>query len=187
MKKLLAAGLVILVVLLGAWASGPFLAVHNIRKSIEAQDTAALSQHIDFPALRASFKQQLDDQLVRKAGANVQSSLLGAVALRMAGSLTDGVVDMLATPAGLGALIEGRGLLNRVTSDQLNPNDIDAGTAPRDPLEGAKYRFQSPSRFTITLHPESEDPLVVGMTRDGFRWRVTDIRLPFNAAAMAIE
>lgn len=187
MKKLLAAGLVILVVLLGAWASGPFLTVHNIRKAIEAQDTAALSQHIDFPALRANFKQQLDDQLVRKAGANVQSSLLGAVALRMAGSLTDGVVDMLATPAGLGALIEGRGLLNRATSDQINPNDIDAGTTPSDPLEGAKYRFQSPSRFTITLHPESEDPLVVGMTRDGFRWRVTDIRLPFNAAAMAIE
>jgi hypothetical protein len=187
MKKLLAVGLVILVLLLGVWASGPFLAVHNIRKAIEAQDTAALSQHIDFPALRANFKQQLDDQLVRRAGADVQSSLLGAMALRMAGSLTDGVVDMLATPAGLGALIEGRGLLKRVTSDGINPNENHVNTAPSDPLEGAKYRFQSPSRFTITLHPESEDPLVVGMTRDGLRWRVTDIRLPFDAAALAAE
>lgn len=187
MKKLLAFGLVILVLIVGVWASGPFLAVHNIRKAIEAQDTAALSQHIDFPALRANFKQQLDDQLVRKAGADVQSSLLGAMALRLAGGLTDSVVDMLATPAGLGALIEGRGLLKRVTNDAIDPNENAVSTGSSDPLEGAKYRFQSPSRFTITLHPESEDPLVVGMTRDGLRWRVTDIRLPFDAAALATE
>ncbi|GAB3752268.1 DUF2939 domain-containing protein [Lysobacter olei] len=187
MKKLLAVGLVLLVLLVGVWASGPFLAVHNIRKAIQAQDTAALSQHIDFPALRANIKLQLDDQLVRRAGADVQSSLLGAMALGMAGSLTDGMVDMLATPAGLGALIEGRGLLKRVTSADIDPNEKALNTAPSDPLEGAKYRFQSPSRFTITLHPQSEEPLVVGMTRDGMRWRVTDIRLPFDAGALAAE
>lgn len=184
MKKLLAAGLVILVLLVGVWAAGPFLTVHNIRKAIDAQDTAALSQHIDFPALRANFKQQLDDQLARKVGADVQSSMLGAMAVRLAGSLTDGVVDMLATPAGLGALIEGRGLLKRATSDSITPADQGADSALRNALDGAKYRFHSPSRFTITLHPDSQDPLVVGMTREGLSWRVTDIRLPFDAATV---
>lgn len=187
MKKLLAVGLVILVLLLGVWASGPFLAVHQMRKAVEAQDTAALSQHIDFPALRANFKQQLDDHLVRRAGADAQSSLLGALAVRMAGGLTDGLVEMLATPAGLGALIEGRGLLHRVTGSGVDPGDSYAHTGPSDPLEGAKYRFESLSRFTITLHPESEQPLVVGMTRTGLRWRVTDIRLPLDAMALPGE
>ena len=154
---------------------------------MEAQDTAALSQHIDFPALRANFKQQLDDHLVRRAGVDAQSSLLGALAVRMAGGLTDGLVEMLATPAGLGALIEGRGLLHRVTGSGVGPGDSYAHTGPSDPLEGAKYRFESLSRFTITLHPQTEQPLVVGMTRDGLRWRVTDIRLPMDAMALPGE
>lgn len=182
MKKLLVVGLVALVLLVGAWAAGPFWAVHNIRKAIEAQDTAALSQHIDFPALRANFKQQLDEQMVRRAGADAQSSLLGALALRMAGGLTDSLVDVLATPAGLGALIEGRGLLHRLTGGGVEPNDSYAHAQASDPLEGAKYGFESASHFTITLRPETEHPLVVVMTRDGLRWRVTNVRLPIDSA-----
>lgn len=180
MKKLLVVAVVLLALLIGAWAAGPFLAVHNIRKAVEAQDTAALSEHIDFPALRRSFKQQLDDQLVRRAGADVQANPFGAVALRMAGSLTDGVVDMLATPAGLGALIEGRGLLDRLSREGIQSESTAQGAGNEDPLDGARYCFQSPSRFTITLHPDSEQPLLVGMTREGLRWRVTDIRLPLD-------
>ena len=187
MKKLLAIGLVMLALLLAVWASGPFLAVHEMRKAVEAQDTAALSQHIDFPALRTNFKQQLDDHLVRRAGADAQSSLLGALAVRMAGGLTDGLVEVLATPAGLGALIEGRGLLHHATGEGSDPGDSSAHTGPSDPLEGAKYRFESLSRFTITLHPESSRPLVVGMTREGLRWRVTDIRLPLDAMDLTAE
>lgn len=181
MKKLFTVGLVALVLLAGIWAAGPFWAVHNIRKAIHGQDTAALSQHIDFPALRVNFKRQFDDQMVRRAGADAQSSLLGAMALRMAGGLTDGLVDVLATPAGLGALIEGRGLLHRISGRGDDQADAYATPQTDDPLEGAEYGFESISRFTITLHPETENPLVVVMTPEGLRWRVTEIRLPFDS------
>lgn len=182
MKKLVTLGLLVILLLLGAWAAGPFWAVHNIRNAIQAQDTAALSEHIDFPALRVSFKQQLDDQLARRAGTDAQSSVLGAIALQMAGGLTEGIVDLLATPAGLGALIEGRAMMHRVTGGGVDPDDPYVHSPPGDPLEGAKYAFESPSRFTITLHPQAESPLVVVMTRTGLRWRVTEVRLPLGPA-----
>ena len=64
-KKWLAAVVILLVVFAGYIAAGPFLTIHAIREAVQAQDAAELSRHIDFPALRASFRQQLDDYLVR--------------------------------------------------------------------------------------------------------------------------
>src|SRR5688572_25465247 len=112
MKKWLALVLVILVLIGGYIAAGPFMTVNAIRTAVRDQDVAALSKHIDFPALRMSFKQQLDDYLVRRTGPDVQSNVFGAIALRVVSGATDGLVDAMATPAGLAALLEGRNFLH---------------------------------------------------------------------------
>ena len=150
MKKWLALALVILVLVGGYIAAGPFMTVNAIRTAVRDQDAAALSKHIDFPALRISFKQQLDDYLVRRTGPDVQSNVFGAIALRMASGATDGLVDAMATPAGLAALLEGRNFLHRLNGSRRS-EDPYTPASPRDPLEGATYAFESPSRFTATV------------------------------------
>jgi hypothetical protein len=181
MKKWLILIVVVLLALAGGIAAGPFLTVNAIRGAVQAQDAAKLSQHIDFPALRASLKQQVDDYVVRRAGADVQSSLLGAIALRLASGTTDGIVDAMATPAGLAAVMEGRNFWDRLSGRRASSEDGYATAPPRDPLEGAKYRFESPSRFTATIANADGHPVVFVLTRQGFSWRVTDVRLPLNA------
>ena len=57
-----------LLLLCGYVAVGPYLTVRAIRIAVKEQDAAALSRQVDFPALRASLKAQLDDRLLRKAG-----------------------------------------------------------------------------------------------------------------------
>jgi hypothetical protein len=180
MKKWLALIIVVLVLLAGWIAAGPFLAINGIRQAVKAQDAAALSEYIDFPAVRTSLKQQVDDYVVRRAGAEVQSSLLGSIALQLASGATDGIVDMMATPAGLAAVMEGRNFWHRVSGQRSSENAY--ATAPaRDPLEGAKYRYESPSRFTATLDNADGDPVVFVLTRDGFAWKVTEVRVPLAA------
>lgn len=177
MKKWLALVIVVLVLASGWIAAGPFLAINGIRQAVKAQDAAALSEYIDFPAVRTSLKQQVDDYVVRRAGADVQSSLLGSVALQLASGATDGIVDMMATPAGLAAVMEGRNFWHRLSGQRSSEDAY--GTAPaRDPLEGAKYRYESPSRFTATLANADGDPVVFVLTRDGLAWKVTEVRLP---------
>ena len=181
MKKWLALIVVVLLLIAGWIAAGPFFTVNAIRSAVQEQDAAKLSQHVDFPALRSSLKQQVDDYVVRRAGADVQSSLLGSIALRLASGATDGIVDAMATPAGLAAVMEGRNFWHRLSGERASSEDSYATAPPRDPLEGAKYQFESPSRFTATIANADGDPVVFVLTRQGFSWKVTDVRLPLNA------
>ena len=182
MKKLLALLIVVAVLVAGGIAAGPFLAIKGIRSAVQEQDAAKLSEYVDFPAIRSGLKQQLDDYVVRRAGADMQSSLLGSIALRLASGATDGIVDVMATPAGLAAVMEGRNFWHRLNGDRVS-TDSYATAPPRDPLEGAKYRFESPSRFTATLANADGAPVVFVLTRSGFSWKVTDVRLPLAEMA----
>jgi len=179
---------VALLIALGAYvAAGPYLTVRAIRGAVERQDAAALSRQVDFPALRTSLKAQLTDRLVREAGPDLQSSTFGAIGLSLASGLVGGVVDAMVTPTGLGALIEGRKVWKRVddgfsapsmTVAPANGDDAPVAQAAPRPFDGAKYRYESLSRFTATVSDDSGRPIQFVMTRDGLNWKLSDIRLP---------
>ncbi|MFD0738079.1 DUF2939 domain-containing protein [Lysobacter koreensis] len=182
MKKIMALALLLGVLLLGYLVAGPFLAVKGIRDAIRAQDTAALTTHVDFPTLRANLKAQLDDYVVRKAGAEAQSNLLGALALRIASGVTGGTVDAMVTPAGLGAVLEGRNLWHRASGGGISDSDSYANQPAPDPLKDARYGFESTSRFTATVASDDGRPVTFVIARDGLRWKLSDIRLPLEDA-----
>ncbi len=79
--------------LLGWVAAGPFMAINAMRKAVEAQNSAALSSHVDFPALRRNLKAQVDDYVVRRAGPDVQSHPFGAIAVQIASGVAGSAVD----------------------------------------------------------------------------------------------
>lgn len=178
MKKWIALVVLALLALVAWIGAGPFLTIHAIRGAIQDQDAAALSEHVDFPAVRTSLKQQIDDYVVRRAGPDVQSDLLGSIALRLASSATGGMVDAAATPLGLAALLEGRNFWQRLDGSRRNEDTPYAAAPARDPLEGARYRYESPSRFTATVLNADGDPVVFVLTRKGLKWRVSEVRLP---------
>lgn len=186
MKKWVWLAVVLLVALLAYVGIGPYLTVRAIRSAVEAQDAAALSRQVDFPALRTSLKAQLTDKLVREAGPDVQASALGSIGLTIAGGLIGGSVDAMVTPTGLGALMEGRKVWKRIGDGFAAPEspppaaESDGSAAPPAPrpFDGAKYRYESLSRFTATVRDDSGRPIVFVMTRDGLRWKLSDIRLP---------
>ncbi|MBN8800926.1 MAG: DUF2939 domain-containing protein, partial [Stenotrophomonas acidaminiphila] len=116
MKKWLLPTIALLLALLAGYvAAGPWLAIRGISEAIEQRDAARLARHVDFPALRINLKAQLDDQLVRRAGSDMQSSLFGVMALGVAGRLTGAAVDVMVAPAGISALLQGHGVWKRAT------------------------------------------------------------------------
>lgn len=174
----LAATVALLFAALLAWvAAGPWLTMRAIGNAVRAEDHAALSRHIDFPPLRASLKAQLGERLVRSAGIDRQAGLLGSLGATVANGLAGGAVDLMVTPQGLGALMEGRKVWNRARG--LPPPRTEAGAAARsDPWRNAQRRYESSSRFTITVPGEDGAPVVFVLTRKGLRWKLSDIRLP---------
>lgn len=180
MKKwLLAAGLALLL-LFGYVAAGPYLTVRAIRGAVVEQDAAALARQVDFPALRDSLKAQLRQRLLDSVGINPQAGLLGEFGGMVAGGLVNATVETMVTPTGLGALMEGRKVWRRVGDGIARPDMADPSSArpPVEPLQGARYRYESSTRFTATVRDDNGRPIVFVMTRDGLRWRLSDIRLP---------
>lgn len=161
---------------LGAYvAAGPYLTIRAIQQAVQEDDPRALARQVDFPVLRDSLKLQLDDYLVRSAGAGAQGSAFGQLGLRIASGVAGGVVDTMVTPLGLAAMMEGRHVWRRI--DVRAPPRAAGEPAPK-PLQDAVHRYESPSRFTATVHDDAGRPVVFVLTRDGLRWRLSDIRLP---------
>ncbi|WP_203321773.1 DUF2939 domain-containing protein [Pseudoxanthomonas beigongshangi] len=179
MKKWIALAVLLIAGLLGYLAAGPYLAIHGIRQALAEQDTAKLERHVDFPALRVNLRAQVEDQLARRAGPGFQSSLLGAFALSVANNVIGSGVDTMVTPLGIGAILQGRSMWKKAVGDTVG-GDTHAPPVPADPLKDAKHRFESLSRFTATIHDENGRPVVCVFTRQGLRWRLTDIRLPLD-------
>lgn len=180
MKKWIALIVVAVLALLGWIAAGPFMTVHAIREAIRTQDTAELSRHVDFPMLRANLRAQLDDYLARQAGPDLAANPLGALALRLASGATGGMVDTIATPAGLAAVLEGRQTWHRLSGAGVRADDSYAHQPPPDPLQGAKYGFESTSRFTATVDADDGQPVTFVLSRDGLEWKLSDVRLPLG-------
>ena len=178
--------LLALLLALGAYvAAGPYMTIRAIRHAVQAQDTGELAEQVDFPALRASLKAQLIDEIVRNAGPEVQANAFGAVALTMATGLVNGVVDGMVNPGGLSAVMEGRRLwLNAGDSFSRPPVDAQGNPTPQatppEPLHDAVMRYESASRFTATIHDDHGKPIVFVLRRTGLRWRLADIRLPLH-------
>ena len=177
-KLLLLLGLV--VVLLAGWlVSGPYLTLRGLAGAIEQRDTSQLDRYVDFPMLRANLRAQLDDYVVRRAGPDVQSNLVGALLLTAGQKLSGTAVDAMVTPTGIGALMEGHTLWKRASND-LESNDAYAAPRAARPLEGATHRFESTSRFTATTHTAQGAPVVFVLQRQGFRWKLVNIELPLD-------
>ena len=177
MKKWIALVVVLLLALGGYIAAGPYLAINGIREALAEQDTGKLERHVDFPALRVSIRAQLEDSLARRAGSDIQSNLFGAIVLSVAGNVLGSGVDAMVTPLGIGALLQGRSMWKKSIGETVD-GDTYGKPVPADPLKNAEHHFESPSRFTATVHDEDGKPVVFVFKRKGLHWKLADIRLP---------
>lgn len=173
MRKWIALAVALLALLLGYVAAGPYLAIRGIHQSLRDRDLDRLERYVDFPALRGNVQAQVEDRLARSAG----DGMLGGLARQVVGEISGHAVEAMVSPQGIAVLLEGRALARRVTSQPPETAD-DGKPAGYRPLDDARTRFESPSRFVATTRSADGEPVVFVFERQGLRWRLTDIRLP---------
>jgi MFS family permease len=102
---LVVATIVVVVAALGYAYASPYLVLGRLKQAIDARDAQAVSEYVDFPALRASLRQQLNEELTRRIGpaGNPLAVLGGLIGSVLIGPL----VDVYATPQGVAALMSG--------------------------------------------------------------------------------
>jgi hypothetical protein len=127
-----------------------------------------IADHVDFPSLRASIKEQLTSQVmaqaVRGAGQkNNTGSQIGAGLIAAFGpSVVNNMVDSFITPSGISNL-----LASSRRGGTVNPHfDFKNVTSHLDIL--------SPTRYRLT----EKDGTAIVFTFEDWTWKITDIRIP---------
>src|SRR5438094_8365210 len=137
--------------LLLIYGVSPYFSFWRLTKALRSGDSAAVSSHVDFPAVRASLKKQLVMRFASATASHKRWANLGP-------TLIDAIVDAYATPDGIAAILSNPGALRNVQT--LHEFRFSAGknvnwlkikyaffTGPRSFVvdrEGLKLRF----RFT---------------------------------------
>lgn len=173
MNKLFWIGGLLALSVVGYLVASPFITVHQIRTGIVDQDAEILGRNIDFPTLRQNFKEQFNVQMVKKVTTSLKDNPFNALAIGLASTMTEGVIDALVTPAGLAQLMEGRKLTENPPISQE-----DRATRQAKILQNARYTYDAHDRFSVWAPNHRGEELRLILAREGLSWKLVNIIIP---------
>jgi hypothetical protein len=97
----------LVVVTVGYSYASPYIALSRLRAAADARDAAKLNDYVDYPALRASLKEQAGEMVQRRIGAQHSNNPLLLFGAAIGTALISPIVDAYATPEGVAALLNG--------------------------------------------------------------------------------
>ena len=178
MKKItIAAAVAVIGVAATAYAS-PYYALHQIKTALAERNAEALAAHVDFPALRASVKAQLEASMARSIEATAGSgNPLAALGQSIASAMLGKMVDTMVSPAGVVAL---------VNKSAVSPQASDTADAPAD---GARKKadyaasYAGVNTFVVRAKDGHAQEGALVLLRHGvWSWKLSSIEI---ASAMA--
>lgn len=98
--------LIVVALIVFAYAS-PYLVLSRLRDAAQARDAHTINFYVDYPALRASLKQQVTQMLSRRVDTEKLQHPLAALGALVGMALVGPLVDAYATPDGVAALLQG--------------------------------------------------------------------------------
>ncbi|MBL8199489.1 MAG: DUF2939 domain-containing protein [Chromatiales bacterium] len=164
------------VLLIGGYVfAGPYIAVHQVKAAAIARDGEALTEHVDFVALRQSLKDQFNAMLVSDVATSKSGGGFAELGAALASVMMEKMIDALVTPAGITALVKG---------DIPDPaGDSDGADDSREPFNGASMSYASLNKFVVTQQNDDGDDVRIVFRRRGLTWKLCEILMPLGSAS----
>lgn len=105
LKKIVA--LVVMLALGGWYYATPYLAIAQMQRAAQEGDAAGFAARVDFPAVRASLKADLQGRIGGRLAPELRDNPFAALGAALAGSVVGALVDALVTPEGVAMLMRG--------------------------------------------------------------------------------
>lgn len=155
----------VLVALAVIFATRPQAAFLAIDAAVASRDYATLNRLVDFPAVRASVKtglqQELESRTTAKAGILLGGWMIGPL------------VDLAVSPIGLSLLLEGRTL-----AETASPAQKPGGPAPAETNITHAGRWVSLSLYEVAILRDGTTVSILALRRHGlFGWKLVGIDL----------
>ena len=169
---------VVVVAALSSYAS-PYWTLHQMKTAIAGKDADALSEYIDFPAVRDSFKGQMMAMMnKRMPSSGAENNPFAAMGQMMGVALIEQVVNAAVSPAGVMAMMEA----GKVKPDAHPAQDADRSTAREKIDYSVDYRGWN----KVAVSTSKQDAGHFILKRTGlWSWQLSAIELPealFDAA-----
>ncbi|MEX0139305.1 DUF2939 domain-containing protein [Massilia sp. LMS1-1-1.1] len=180
LKKITIAAAVAVVAIAATAYASPYYALHQIKAALAERNAEALAEHVDFPALRASVKTQLETGMARSIAATAGSdNPLAALGQSIASAMLGKMVDTMVSPAGVVAL---------VNKSAVSPQ-ADANTNADAPADGAQKKagysagYAGLNTFVVRAKDGNAQEGALVLLRHGvWGWKLSSIEI---ASAMA--
>ena len=175
MKKIVVGAVVVAcVAAVGLLYASPHIALYNIGKAIERKDADAVSEYVDFPALRenvkgvllAKMQSEMDKPEMDKP--EMKDNPFAGLGQMLAVGMVNQLADTLVSPAGVVAMLE-----NGKPGKPPAASASDTPAAKRRPDFAVDYQGWS----KVFVHPKHETSGLV-MKRDGlFGWKLVAVKM----------
>lgn len=171
MKKLIVLAVIAVVLAFGGWyVASPGLALTGLRDAAIEGDRDALDERVDFPAVRAAFKEQASAQIAAELGRQAGDNAFAALGAAFATSLAEPIIDAAISPDGVKALVDygkARGPDGTLVSASEKPVPVEWEID----RQGLDY-------FVARAKQDSADTASLVFERRGLGWVLVDVRFP---------
>lgn len=89
-----------------AYAVSPILAARSLVQAAKTGDEQALERQVDFPAFRASLKDELSARMFAEMRKDDRLGGLSGLGMMLAPTLVSGAVDAFVTPQAISAMVQ---------------------------------------------------------------------------------
>ncbi|MDC7808804.1 DUF2939 domain-containing protein [Sphingomonas koreensis] len=172
MKKGIIGGVaaVLLALAAGWYFASPGMTLSAMRSAAEAGNADKLAEHIDFPALRVSMKEELKAKMAAEV-AKQEDNPFAAIGAAIGMGMIDGMVDGLVTPASMRAVFSTKkeGVKGQITAIDGSKPDL---SIQRDSFD----------QFTLLDRKEGGKGSELIFKRHGLGWKLSAIRFPAELA-----
>ncbi|XWO13577.1 DUF2939 domain-containing protein [Candidatus Hepatincola sp. Pdp] len=173
--------LALLLILGLAYLTSPYIAIYNFVNALQVGDKQTIQQHMNFPAVRASVRSQVNNAMKNNLKKNKYNPL-AIISITASSTIINGLVECILTPAGLSEIIQYGEFHNPL--EALNGYKIPIIPKPTQPKQDKKYNFDMVqsigftgfNEFTVKLIvKQSKKPVVLVFVRQDFSWLLQDI------------
>ena len=161
-----------------AYAASPLLAARSLVQAARTGDEKALERQVDFPAFRASLKDELSERMVAemREDSRLGDSGLSGLGMLLAPALVGGAVDAFVTPQAISAMVQE----GQAPKPDLAKVEPDVGPKSESKKVRQSWGYRDLDTFAVTLKRDDQPDEQVSLLmkrRNLFGWKLAGIDL----------
>lgn len=155
------------------YGASPLLSARGLVQAAKAGDVAGLERHVDFPAFRASLKEELGNRMMSELSGRDRK--LAALGMVFGKSLVSSAVDVLVTPQTIAAMVQEGEAPSARHVLEAEPRRDEPKSRVR---QSWSYRDLNTFAVTLTRDDKPDEQVALLMTRRNLiQWKLSGVDL----------